>query len=353
MALSYVLPVRMSEGEDGAAELTGYLARLTRWCNEVIVVDGSPPTVFSRHARVWDGLARHVAPDPAHTSLNGKVQGVLTGVDLASNERVIIADDDVRYDPLQLERMAQLLDTHDVVRPQNYFSPHPWHVVWDTARTLLNRGTGADFPGTLGVRRSILRATGGYDGNVMFENLELIRTVRAEGGAEAAPLDLYVRRLPPTAAHFWGQRTRQAYDDFAIPPRMALWLTIVPALVWGARRRDGKLPSALAAVTIAVAERGRRRQGGAEVFPVMASLMAPLWVLERGLCAWLAMLQRLRFGGVRYGDSIIRTAAHSPRQLRRRAVGRRPLLSSVGRRGAASIQCANAAVGGSRATTVT
>ena len=92
MALSYVLPVRMSEGEDGAAELTGYLARLTRWCNEVIVVDGSPPTVFSRHARVWDGLARHVAPDPAHTSLNGKVQGVLTGVDLASNERVIIAD---------------------------------------------------------------------------------------------------------------------------------------------------------------------------------------------------------------------------------------------------------------------
>jgi hypothetical protein len=351
MALSYVLPVRMGEGE--AAELTGYLTHLTRCCDDVIVVDGSPPPVFARNARVWAGLGRHVAPDPAHTSLMGKVQGVLTGVDLASNERVIIADDDVRYDPPELERMAQLLNSHDVVRPQNYFAPRPWHAVWDTARTLLNRGTGADFPGTLGVRRSILCATGGYDGNVVFENLELIRTVRARGGTEAAPLDLYVRRLPPTAAHFWGQRTRQAYDDFAIPPRMALWLTIVPSLVWGVRRRDAKLPSALAAVTMAVAERGRRRQGGAEVFPVMASLMAPLWMLERGVCAWLAVLQRLRFGGVRYGDSIIRIAAHSPRQLRRRAVGRESPLSSVGRHGAAPIQCANVAAGGSRARTVT
>ncbi|SNT63840.1 Iron-containing redox enzyme [Streptosporangium subroseum] len=31
----------------------------------------------------------------------------------------------------------------------------------------------------------------------LFENLELIRTVRAHGGREYRPLDLYVRRLPP------------------------------------------------------------------------------------------------------------------------------------------------------------
>jgi hypothetical protein len=46
--------------------------------------------------------------------------------------------------------------------------------------------------------------------------------------------------------------------------------------------------------------------------------LAPLWVLERGVCAWLAVLQRLRFGGVRYGDSVIPRAAHSERALRRR-----------------------------------
>ena len=63
---------------------------------------------------------------------------------------------------------------------------------------------------------------------------------------------------------------------------------------------------------------GRRRGGGAAFFPATSSLLAPLWVLERGVCAWLAVLQRLRLGGVRYGDSVIAVAAHSERQLRRR-----------------------------------
>ena len=147
----------------------------------------------------------------------GKVSGVRTGVRLASHEKVVIADDDVRYDPAALRRVAQLLESHDLVRPQNYFSRLPWHARWDTARTLLNRCLGRDYPGTLAVRRSRLLAMGLYDGDVLFENLELIRTVRAHGGSTVAPLDLYVARVPPSAAHFWGQRTRQAYDDFALP----------------------------------------------------------------------------------------------------------------------------------------
>jgi hypothetical protein len=146
--------------------------------------------------------------------------------------------------------------------------------------------------------------------------------VRAHGGSGAAPLDLYVRRRPPTTAHFWGQRTRQAYDDFAIPHRMALWLAVCPALAGSAARRNARFPAALAAATVGLAETGRRRGGGAAVFPVTAAAMAPLWVLERGVCAWLAVLQRLRYGGVRYGESVITVAAHSPRELRRRAVGR-------------------------------
>jgi hypothetical protein len=79
---------------------------------------------------------------------------------------------------------------------------------------------------------------------------------------------------------------------------------------------------------VALAERGRRRGGGAAVFPATSSLLAPLWVLERALCAWLAVLQRLRFGGVRYGDSVIPLAAHSERQLRRRFERQAELLST-------------------------
>src|SRR5205085_6247973 len=132
------------------------------------------------------------------------VAGVHTGVAAARHERVVLADDDVRYGPEQLARVAALLEAHDLVQPQNVFDPLPWHARWDTARTLLNRALGADFPGTLGVRRSRFIAMGGYSGDVIFENLELIRTVEASGGTTLSALDLYVRRLPPTSARFWG-----------------------------------------------------------------------------------------------------------------------------------------------------
>jgi hypothetical protein len=230
-----------------------------------------------------------------------------------------------------------LLSRYDLVRPQNYFSPLPWHALWDTARTLLNRAAGSDFPGTLGVRRSIVLEHGGYDGDVLFENLELIRTVRARGGRTVTPLDLFVRRLPPSATHFWGQRTRQAYDDFALPLRMTVWLSVAPAVAVCAARRRAMPMLAGTAVCVLAAEAGRRRDRGTTVFPAVSSLLAPLWVAERGLCAWLAVLQRLRFGGVRYGDSIIRVAANAPRTLRRagaRAAPRACPRSEIGAAGA-------------------
>lgn len=315
--LSYVVPIRWADGAQ-RAELAAYLERIEPHCAELIVVDGSAPEVFAANAAAFGNHVTHVPPVEGEVWLMGKVAGVRTGVRLASRERVVIADDDVRYDPAALRRTAALLDEHDLVRPQNYFDRLPWHARWDTARTLLNRSLGRDYPGTLAVRRSRMLAMGLYDGDVLFENLELIRTVRAHGGHTIAPLDLYVARVPPSAAHFWGQRTRQAYDDFALPARMALWLAVIPLLLASALRRRPALAAAPAALAVAAAERGRRRAGGAAVFPASSSLLAPVWALERGACAWLAVLQRLRFGGVRYGDSVIPTAAHPERQLRRR-----------------------------------
>ncbi len=200
---SYVLPIRLAATDLAVArDLAPYLRRLAECCDDVIVVDGSPPDVHAANAALWQGPLRLVTPDPARLCLNGKVAGVLTGIDLARHEHVVIADDDVRYDPETLMRTVALLENHDLVRPQNYFSPTPWHASWDTARTLLNRATlKADFPGTLAVRRSRLRAAGEYDGNVLFENLELIRAIRVGGGRVASPPDLYVRRIPPDTRH--------------------------------------------------------------------------------------------------------------------------------------------------------
>jgi hypothetical protein len=319
---SYVLPIRC--GADGPPpDLTGYLGRLAAWL-DVVVVDGSDPDVFAANARRWDRLPiRHVPPGPDVRCTNGKVAGVLTGVRLAAHDRVVIADDDVRYDDAALRRTVALLDGTELVRPQNYFAPRPWHAAWDTARSLLNRLAGGDYPRTLAVRRSLLLATGGYDGDVLFENLELIRTVRAAGGRIATPLDLFVARRPPSTDRFWSQRVRQAYDDFAQPPRLALALAVVPGLAGAmVRSRDAgralrRVTTAASAVIVA-AELGRRRGGGRTVFPFAASLLAPAWVVERGVCAWLALAVRLRHGGCPYAGRIIVRAANPQRRLRRR-----------------------------------
>ena len=92
----------------------------------------------------------------------------------------------------------------------------------------------ADWPGPLVVRRAALPA--GYDGDALFENLELVRTAQARGGRERPVLDLYVRRRPPTSAHFRGQRVQQAYDSFAQPGRLAAELAVVPLALAGELR---------------------------------------------------------------------------------------------------------------------
>lgn len=316
---SYVLPIRRTGFDATEAEdLASYLRRLSPLV-EVIVVDGSPQDVFARHAAAWgDAVALHRAPDADLHFAMGKVNGVVTGLGLASHERVVIADDDVRYDEDTLRRTIGLLDDAEVVRPQNWFDPLPWHALWDTGRTLLNRMTGGDWPGTLAVRRSVLLDVGGYDGDVMFENLELVRTVAAAGGREIVPLDVLVLRRPPSTDHFLRQRVRQAFDEFARPARLVLFLAIAPATGFALVTGRWREVVSVALGTVALAEAGRRRGGGTRVFPFRASLLAPCWVAERAVTSWLAVVERLRFGGVRYGGGVVPRAATPVRELRRR-----------------------------------
>ncbi|WP_100500761.1 glycosyltransferase [Geodermatophilus chilensis] len=320
----YVLPLRWDDDAE-LADLTAYLEQLCRWIR-VTVVDGSPPELFAAHAQAWTGLVHHLRPEP-WPGANGKVAGVVTGVRAARSERVVIADDDVRYDRPALERVLGLLHRADVVRPQNVFSPMPWHAHWDTGRTLLNRALWADYPGTFGLRRSTFLAMGGYDGDVLFENLEMLRTVRAAGGTEVRADDVFVVRRPPSATHFWSQRVRQAYDDLAQPWRLAGDLAVWPFLLHALARRRLRRPTLAVLAVVATAEVGRRRGSGRTAFPPTAALWAPVWVLERGTCAWLALSARVLHGGASYGGGRLRVAAHSPRHLRRHP--RAPLSDDV------------------------
>ncbi len=317
MEATYILPIRRNQLDGDLGELTGYLHWLAGQV-EVIVVDGSPDDIFAVHHARWPSSVIHIPPAADVRVTNGKVRGVLTGLRRASCERVVIADEDVRYDANTLTQLVALLEQAHVVRPQNYFDPLPWHAYWDTGRTLLNRMTGGDWPGTLGVRLSILKATGGYDGDVLFENLELVRTVRAAGGREQLALDLFVQRKPPDVHHFWSQRVRQAYDEFARPVRLVVSLAVLPiALLLALRRQWIALVAALAAI-IGLAEMGRWRGGGRRVFPFAASMLAPAWVMERAICIWLALGMRLFSGGVSYHGTVLRVAANSEKVLRQR-----------------------------------
>jgi hypothetical protein len=208
--------------------------------------------------------------------------------------------------------------------PQNVFTtPMPWHARWDTARSLLNRALGTDYPGTLALRRTAFLAAGGYDGDVLFENLELIRTIAAAGGRVRVRRDLFVPRLPPTLDRFLEQRVRQAYDDFARPVRLVAALATLPLAAASIQRRRWDLLGAGVLASVALAEVGRRRDGGAEHVPANASLFAPLWLIERGACAWLALASRIVLGGCLYRATIIRRAATPRRELRRRQRARR------------------------------
>ena len=111
--LTYIMPIS-SAAPAARDDLAAYLRWLAERA-ETIVVDGSPSVIFAAHSAAWAGAIdaglRHVAPAADLATEMGKVGGVLTGLRLASHARVIVADDDVRYDEATLAAVAAALDT--------------------------------------------------------------------------------------------------------------------------------------------------------------------------------------------------------------------------------------------------
>lgn len=311
--LTYVLPLKRAQ--PAGEELTLYLQTLSSLAR-VVVVDGSSADVFAAHASMWGAVVRHI---PVRSrARNGKVAGVCDGVLAAQTPYVVIADDDVRYDASMLAAVADRLGSHDAVVPQNYFDPLPWHARWDTGRSLVNRAFALDYAGTLGVRRDAFLASGGYCGAVLFENLELLRTMRAHGYDVHSAQDVFVPRRPPDAPHFFGQRVRQAYDSLAQPGRLAVELALLPlicaATMRGGVRAGARAAAAIGVLSVSLAEVGRRRNDGPRVFGATAALWALPWTAERAVCSWLAMGSLAR-GGVGYAGQRLRLAAHSTSTL--------------------------------------
>src|SRR3954465_12363971 len=122
MSCTYLLPIRRPIFDPAEAEaFRCYFGSLEASVSEILVIDGSPPDVFAAHHKIWSQMCRHEPVDRTFGFLNDKVNGIHTGVRLTDTEKIILADDDIRYTSNQIEEMSQLLDRFEVVRPQNYF----------------------------------------------------------------------------------------------------------------------------------------------------------------------------------------------------------------------------------------
>jgi hypothetical protein len=176
---------------------------------------------------------------------------------------------------------------------------------------LINRATlrTGDYPGTCAFRRGTMLAAGHYDGDVLFDNEEIIRHFAYYGAAIDYALDLFARKRPPSFRKWIEQRPRQAYEDFGLRAKTALFLSVPPVLLGtfllaGARSLCFGI-AALSLLSIAVALRGWSRGRARDYFSLGLIFFAPLWVCERSLSSYWAVYWFLARGGYPFGGRLL------------------------------------------------
>ena len=309
---TYLLPIRRASfSASETAELVDYFRTLTNAGLTVLIVDGSSTQVFQQHHEAWNSLSRHEKVDRSFGYLNDKVNGIHTGVNLATTEKIILGDDDIRYAPAQIDRVCELLDDFEVVRPQNFLAPLPWWARMEAARMLINRATLriADYPGTCAFRRETMLRVGHYDGDVLFDNEELIRHFARAGASINYATNLFVQKRPPRFRKWIEQRPRQAYEDFGMRAKTALFFSLpILALAIGlASGMKGFLLYllSLCLISTALAVAGRFRGTASQYFPWSVCLFAPLWIIERSFSTYWALYWHFTHGGYPFGDKIL------------------------------------------------
>ncbi len=282
---------------DELRELASYLSILGVGGCEVIVVDPASPEVFHRHRRVLRWVSRHVTARPRHRTLAGTIDPVRAAMDLAACEKVIVAGVDVRYTELELDGLCRLLDVHEVVEPQDYFDPLPWWGGIETGRMLVHRGI-VEYPdhgSTFGFRRSALRGLRSLDLLIEASD-DHVRRLAAQGAEVFSAPEVFVQRKPPELQEWIRQRPLQADDDFALPVKTAFFFALIPMALMlaavGGLRLAGGYAGAIAFASVSLAVRGRI--GAGAFFPLRACLFAPVWVFERSVSVYWALLRKLR-----------------------------------------------------------
>jgi len=263
-----------------------YLSTLGVAGCEVIVLDASD--AIDEHRRILRWVARHVA-------VHEPIDVIRAAAHLASCEKIIIADENVRYNVADLTEFCAMLDAHEVVEAQDYLDPMPWWGGIDAGRMLVHRGIDQhpDRGATFGFRRSILRGLRGFDAT---GSTDPVRVFGLHGAEVVAASELFVRRCPPQLGEWLRERPREAGLDFDIPAKAAFFFALIPMAILLTLTGGGRIAigytGAVAFAAIVIAVRGRL--GAGAFFPLRACLFAPLWVLERSVSVYWALLRRMR-----------------------------------------------------------
>ena len=201
----------------------------------------------------------------------------------------------MRYTTDAIGRICEMLEAHEVVEPQDYLEPLPWWGSIEAGRILLHRGIEPqpDHGATFGFRRSAVRSMRalGHDAGE-----DPVRRLAAAGAEVFAAADIFVRREPGSLDEWIEERPRFANDDFSLPFKSAFFLSIMPLLilmaVLGGPRLAGVYAGVIAFSSVGLALNGR--SGAGAFFPIHTCVFAPLWVFERSVSVYWALLRKLR-----------------------------------------------------------
>jgi hypothetical protein len=256
-------------------DLAGYLSSLSVCDFDIAIID-TLPNAENRRVLRWVG--RYI---PAKTC----VDPVRAALDIASCEKVIVADAQVRYAHDALDHLCALLDLHEVVEPQDYFEPLPWWGGLEAGRLLLRRGIGprTEDAVTFGFRKRTVRGLRSIDSSIVTDHP--VRRLESLGAEVFCAMEIFVRRIPPTLDRWLRDRPRQ-FDQPAIffgvlPLALILSLLIDP-------RVAVLYLGLLGFCALALAIRGRI--GAASFFPLRVCFYAPVWLLERSISVYWALL---------------------------------------------------------------
>jgi hypothetical protein len=292
---TYVVSLEQSPENHELADLAGYLSRLGVAGCEVVILDASPASAFERHTRTLRWVGKHVRLKDGDRSPSGNLDLIRAGARYAGREMVIVARADVRYTAEAIEALCVLLDSHEVVEPQDYLDPLTWWGRIEAARMLLHRAVEPrpDHGATVAFRRSVILSLSTLGAGEVVEDMG--RRLEGAGAEVAAATEVFVRRQPGNFEQWLERRPLAAEDDFAFPFKSAFFFALFPLLLVAGLLGEPRLAASYAGV-VAFASVGlalRGRAGATAHFPLHTCLYAPFWLFERSVSVYWAMGRKL------------------------------------------------------------